>query len=146
MGDQVSEFMAAHAPGDVRAAIEWLLGNGYTLVSRSGGTPFGATFTFEGLSMVRVSVDRSQWMLDISSGPGSPLIQYDLAVAAHSGAGYSDRFPHVGKRDRPEPLPEQQPVGVSWRATLPEIFEWVRGAEVGQAVELAKRQRSALMW
>ena len=146
MSDQASEFLAAHAPSDVRKAIGWLLDNGYTLASHDGGGTFGAQFVYEGQSLVRVTVDRSQWMLDIAAVAGSKLIQYDLAVAAHSGSTYGDRFPGTGRRSLAEPLPDQLPDGVSWRATLPEILEWVRGSDVSQAVDLAQRQRSALMW
>ena len=146
MTDQASEFLAAHAPPDVRTTIAWLLDHGYALASHEGSSTFGAQFVYEGESLVRVTVDRSQWLLDIAAAPGSALFQYDLAVAAHSGLSYGDRFPGTGTRSLSKPLPGQLPDGVSWSATLPELLEWVRGSDVSRAIELAKHQRSALMW
>ena len=144
--DHVIEFMAAHAPLDVRATIEWLLEHRYTLVSHDGASTFGAQFLYQGDSVVRVTVDRSQWMLDIAAAPGSELYQYDLAVAAHSGSSYGDCFPDTGERSLAEPLAHQLPKGVSWSVTLPELLEWIHGSDVPRAIELANRQRSTLMW
>jgi hypothetical protein len=93
-----------------------------------------------------VTVDRSQWMLEIAASADSQFVQYDLAVAAHSGSSYGDCFPNAGTRALSGRLPVQLPEGVSWRATLPGILSWLRGPEVMRAVEQAQRECNSLMF
>jgi hypothetical protein len=51
--------------------VAWLSDNGYRLASQAGASTFGAEFVFEGEAMVRIVVDRSQWMLDVAPSPGA---------------------------------------------------------------------------
>jgi hypothetical protein len=140
------DFLRANAPSDVQDTVAWLSDNGYRLASQAGASTFGAEFVFEGEAMVRIVVDRSQWMLDVAPSPGADLWQYDLLIAAHSGQDYGQRFPDTGSRAVGRTLPEQLPEGVSWRETLPDVVRWVHENDVAERVSNAKRQRATLMW
>jgi hypothetical protein len=143
---QVDEFLRRSAPDDVRDTIAWLSANGYTLSSHRGASTFGAQFVYTGYAEVVVTVDRSQWLLDVASRPGAEAWEYSLLIAAHMGQPYGKVFPTVGVTSVEGPLPKQLPVGVSWRETLPGILEWVGEEEVRTAVDQARRERSRLMW
>lgn len=140
------DFLRENAPSDVQDTVAWLSENGYRLASQSGASTFGAEFVFEGETVVRIVVDRSQWMLDVAPSPGADPWQYDLLIAAHSGQEYGQRFPETGSREIGSTLPEKLPEGVSWRETLPAVARWVRENEVAERVSSAQRQRAALMW
>ncbi len=146
MNDQAGLLLAAKAPMDVQETIGWLLVNGYKLAAHDGGDTFGAQLLYDGPSQVRVTVDRSQWMLEIAAESGSELIQYDLAIVADSGVTYGERFPDTGQRSQTAQFPDQLPVGVSWFATLPQLLDWIRQPGALEAAEVARRQRDALMW
>ena len=146
MNDQAGLLLAAKAPKDVQETIDWLLTNGYKLAAYDGGDTFGAQLVYDGPSQVRVTVDRSQWMLEIAAKSGSELIQYDLAIVADSGVTYGERFPDTGQRPQTAQLPDQLPVGASWYTTLPQLLDWVRQPGAFEAAEVARRQRDALMW
>jgi hypothetical protein len=139
-------FLQANGTSDVQDTVAWLSANGYRLASQAGASAFGAEFVFEGEAMIRIVVDRSQWMLDVAPSPGTDPWQYDLLIAAHSGQEYGERFPETGSRATGNPLPDQLPPGVSWRQTLPDILRWVRENEVAELVSNAQRQRATLMW
>jgi hypothetical protein len=143
---QVDEFFRTNAPADVQHTVAWLLSGGYVLVSQEGASTFGAVFVFDGDSVVRIVVDRSQWSLDVAAASAAKLWQYDLLLAAQSSQGYGRRFPGVGTRTSDAHLPEQLPEAVSWRETLPGILRWIRAGDVTEAVTEAQRQRSTLMW
>ena len=143
---QVDEFLTRYAPDDVRDTIAWLATHGYTLVSRQGEGTFGALLVYAGDAEVRISVDRSQWCLDVAPRPGREAWDYDLLLAAHQDQEYGALFPQNDSRSWGEPLPDQLPEGVSWRETLPDILEWVSGDAVGTAVDRACHQRGDLMW
>ena len=86
------ECLDAHAPDDVRATVLWLLGRGYRLIGRQGASTFGAAVTFTGSEKgrpvtVRVVVDRSQWMLDVSAPPDGRLLSLDLLLEAQDPSG-----------------------------------------------------------
>jgi hypothetical protein len=140
------DFLRPNAPSDVHDTVAWLSDNGYRLASQEGASTFGADFVFEGESIVRIVVDRSQWMLDVARSPGADAWQYDLLIAAHSGEDYGQRFPDTGSRAVGRTLPEQLPEGVSWRDTLPDVVRWLRENDVTEQVSKAKRQRATLMW
>jgi len=89
----VDEFLRTHAPDDVRDAIGWLTTNGYPLTSHEGASTFGAQFVYRGDAEVLITVDRSQWMLDIAPKAGTKAWQYDLLIAAHKGKPYGAVFP-----------------------------------------------------
>ncbi|WP_199422953.1 hypothetical protein [Actinotalea solisilvae] len=139
------EFFRSDSPVDVQATVAWLLANGYGLSSQSGEGAFGARFVFRGPAEVRITVDRSQWLLDVAVEPGADAWQYDLLLAARSGRTYGEVFPARASRQADGRLPDQLPEGVSWRQTLPDVLAWVRGPGVGEAVERASRERFALM-
>lgn len=143
---QVDEFLRTYAPGDVQNTVAWLSANGYTLVSQVRESTFGSQFVYAQNAEVWITVDRSQWCLDVAPTTGSKPWQYDLLVAAHRRLDYGDLFPDTGSRSLTDPLPNQLPEGVSWRETLPDILQWVRGEAVAESVDRAIHQRAALMW
>jgi len=143
---EVDEFLQRFAPGDVRDTIAWLSANGYTLESHRGEGTFGAQFVYKGEAKVLITVDRSQWMLDVAPRPDAEAWQYDLLIAAQAGQPYGEVFPMVGTRSVGGPLPEQLPDGVSWRETLPGILQWVESDDVRVAVDGARNERNRLMW
>src|SRR5699024_10055448 len=65
-GLEVNELLRRSAPDDVQATIAWLSANGYTLTSHGGEGTFGAQFVYSGDAQVVITVDRSQWMLDVA--------------------------------------------------------------------------------
>ncbi len=140
------EFFRSDAPADVQATGAWLLANGYALSSQSGEGAFGAEFVIRGPAEVRITVDRSQWLLDVAAEPGAEAWQYDLLLAARSGRTYGEVFPARASTQFDGALPYQLPEGVSWRQTLPVVLSWVRDPGVGAAVERASRERFTLMW
>ncbi|MBE1491160.1 hypothetical protein [Plantactinospora soyae] len=72
-------------------------------------------------------------------------MQYDLLSAASRNLDYADCFPECA--DIPSsPLPEQLPVGVGWRSTLPTVLAWIGGPGVAEAVKRANDQRYVVMW
>lgn len=141
----VDEFLRTHAPTDVQDTVGWLATQGYALASHEGESTFGATFVYAGDAEVRITVDKSQWYLDVAPRPGAQAWAYDLLIAAREGEEYGAVFPRTGSRSWRDPLPDQLPEGVRWRETLPGILQWLSD-EVGPAVERALRQRHALMW
>jgi hypothetical protein len=143
---RADEFLQRSAPDDVQDTIAWLTANGYTLSSQRGESTFGAQFVYTSDPEVLVTVDRSQWMLDVARRPGTEAWQYDLLIVAHTGQPYGAIFPAVGARSVADPLPEQLPEGVSWRETLPGILQWVEGSEIQAAVDRARNERDRLMW
>jgi hypothetical protein len=143
---EIDEFLSAYAPADVQDTNAWLSANGYALVDQKGDSTFGAQFVYEGDTEVRITVDRSQWILDVAPSRGSKTWQYDLLLAARRGLDYGALFPETGARASGDPLPEQLPAGVSWRETLPDILQWVGGGAVPALVDRALRQRFELMW
>ena len=143
---QIGGFLRTYAPADVQNTIAWLSANGYGLVAQEGDSTFGAVFVYQGDAEVRITVDRSQWLLDVATAPDSKAWQYDLLLAARRGLDYGALFPQTGATLLSDPLPEQLPAGVSWRETLPDILQWVGGGTVPAMVDRARQQRSALMW
>jgi hypothetical protein len=143
---EIDEFLSAYAPADVQHTNAWLSANGYALVAHNGDSTFGAQFVYEEDTEVRITVDRSQWFLDIAPRPGAKTWQYDLLLAARRGLDYGALFPETGATVLGDPLPEQLPAGVSWRETLPDILQWVGGDSVPALVDRALHQRFALMW
>ena len=143
---EVDAFLQRSAPGDVRDTIAWLSANGYALSSQTGQGTFGAQFVYMAGAKVVVTVERSQWMLDVAPRHDAEAWQYDLLIAAQAGQPYRDVFPKIGARSVGDPLPEQLPEGVSWRETLPGILRWVGGDEVRSGVDRARDERDRLMW
>jgi hypothetical protein len=143
---EVGEFLQRFAPDDVRETIAWLIANGYTLDSHRGEGTFGAEFVYVGDAEVRITVDRSQWSLDVAPRPGAKSWQYDLLVAARTSRPYSEVFPETGSRSVGYPLADTLPEGVSWRETLPGILQWVDGEYVQAAVDAALQERHRMMW
>jgi len=66
------EFIERFATDDVRAAVYWLLDNGYMLAgSQIATSDWSAALVYSGDAEVHVGVERSQWYLDIAPAPGS---------------------------------------------------------------------------
>lgn len=143
---QIDEFLRRYAPEDVRDTIGWLAANGYLLVSHHVESTFGAKFVYAGGAEVRITVDRSQWFLDVAPRPGAEAWQYDLLLAAHEGRDYGALFPETGARSLGDPLPDQLPEGVRWLEKLPDILDWMSDEDVQPAVGRALHQRHDLMW
>jgi len=143
---EADEFIRSHAPEDVQATVAWLQANGYSLSSQCGDNNFGARFVFVGAAEVHITVDRSQWFLDVACEPGARSWQYDLLLVARSGQTYGTTFPAESATAVERQPRRQVPDGVSWYQTLPDVLGWVRGPGVGEAIERASRQRFALMW
>jgi hypothetical protein len=134
------------APGDVRETSAWLLANEYSLSARRGADVFGAQFVYTGEAQVIITVDRSQWVLDVARAPGAQVWQYDLLIAASRGLPYAEAFPRCADGSVADPLPEQLPEGVSWRTTLPGVLGWLASDDPEGAVHRAKDERNRLMW
>lgn len=143
---QVDGFLARFAPDDVRDTIAWLSENGYLLSSHRGDSTFGAQFVYSGKTTVFITVDRSQWMLDVARGTEAPPWQYDLLIAAKSGESYERMFPVAGARSVGDSQPRQLPDGVTWRETLPGVLEWIEEEDVPETVDRALDQRFYLMF
>jgi hypothetical protein len=145
MSDDDAEALLRRTTDDIRASIRWLLDNGYTLtrVQTSAGQVYA--LVYGGQAEVIVSVDRSQWFLEIARTPGAPPIQFDLLVAAQRGQTYWDCFPRQVDPGSTR-LPEQLPPGVSWRNTLPDVLMWIGGPDVTEMVDRARDQRYVVMW
>lgn len=142
---EVREFLQRFAPDDVRETITWLTANGYSLSTHRGEGTFGAEFVYVGDAEVRISVDRSQWTLDVAPRPGAKAWQYDVLIAARTGQPYGEVFPETGSRSVGDPLPDKLPEGVSWRETLPGILQWVDGEGVQAAADCALHERHRMM-
>jgi hypothetical protein len=146
VGIAADEFIQRFATDDVRAAVRWLLDNGYQLFrSQIGASDWSSSFVYAGDAEVHVGVERSQWYMDIAPAPGVPPIQYDLLVAAQRGQTYWDCFPSGMGFGRPG-QDRQLPPGLSWRSTLPDVLAWIGGHEVAEAVARARDQRYVAMW
>ena len=132
------------ATPDVADAVEWLLAAGANLTRADG--PHGmAVATIEFAmddAQVRMVRDRGQWTLDVRLA-GQPWLQLDLIHAARLGDAY--RWPSV--RRSAHDLPEQLPVGLSWRRELPTAFAWLRAtADAADQVENMGRVRAAKLF
>jgi hypothetical protein len=143
--DEVDALLRGFAPDDVRTTVTWLLDHGYVLADQRPATglgTFGSSVVYSGQAEVTVTVDRSQWYLDIAQVRGAESYDYDLLVAAHSGRPYWECFPWVGKREWRVPLPRQLPPGVSWLDTLPAVLAWLANEDdIASAVKIARDQR-----
>lgn len=113
--------------------------------SNRGEGSFGARFVYDGPAEVIITVDRSQWILDVASQPDTEPWPYDLLVATHAGRAYSEVFPEASPLVPGERYADQLPDGVSWRATLSAILAWVATNGVQRLVDRARRERSTLM-
>jgi hypothetical protein len=140
------EFLEQFAPQDVRDTVAWLLANGYILTSQRGTSTFGAQFVYTCDAEVVVTVDRSQWVLDVAPTPGAEPWQYDLLVAAHSGRAYGEALAVGPAASLGEARPAQLPQGVSWRESLPRILRWMKDQDVSVGVGRARQERDKLMW
>jgi sugar phosphate isomerase/epimerase len=66
MGADQRDFVRSQAPLDVLETVEWLDDHGFTLTEHAGEGSFGSTWADEKEALIRITVDRSQWMLDIA--------------------------------------------------------------------------------
>jgi hypothetical protein len=96
------------APADVRDTVRWLKDDRFVMAgSDTDRGTFGSRWVFvREATEVHVTVDRSQWLLDIVPYRGGHPIQYDLLVAAQRGQDYRDCFPEPGD-EYPAGLPSQ---------------------------------------
>ena len=140
----MDEFLQRAAPSDVQETIAWLSAYGYTLSSHQGDGTFGAQFRYLGEAKVLITVDRSQWSLDVALTPDAEVWQYELLIAAQIGQAYGKVLLLTDTRSVGDQLPQQLPDGVSWRETLPGILRWVQGDDVRVAVDKAREERNQL--
>jgi hypothetical protein len=63
---EVDGFLERSAPDDVRDTMGWLSAGGYLLKSHLGDGSLGAEFVYAVAVEVIITVDRSQWMLEIA--------------------------------------------------------------------------------
>lgn len=115
------DAILAVATTDVADAVAWLVAEGALVTAADAPHGMGlASLELEldgaHVQMVR---DRGQWMLDLRSS-GQPWLQLDLVLAVRAGGGDWVRSDGRG------PLPDQLPVGLSWRRELPEAIAWLR--------------------
>jgi hypothetical protein len=126
------EAILAVAIADVSDAVSWLLAEGARVIDEDA--PYGMGFAALELELhgtqVRMVRDRGQWMADLRL-EGQPWLQLDLVHAARTGT--SDWG--LGHDDA-RPLPDQLPVGLSWRQELPKALAWLRST--ADAVEQTK--------
>jgi len=150
VSEEVDEFLRRFAPEDVRAAVEWLLGQGFVLTGRSPQTrlgTFGSSLTYTGDATVIITVDRSQWHMDVAPPSGAKAIGLDLLIAAQAGRPYWEVFAATDLRAGQPNLPSQLPPGVSWREKLPTVLTWLATTEhLAVSVALARDQRFAVTW
>lgn len=137
------EVVLSVATNDVAETVGWLLAEGAKV---SGvDTPHGMGFAALELELddvqVRMVRDRGQWMCDLRL-EGQPWLQLELIHAARTGD--SSWQPQVG---RTSPMPDQLPVGLSWRHELPDALAWVRSTD--DALDQTKamgRKRAAILF
>jgi hypothetical protein len=138
-----------HATDDVLATMRWLEASGYVLTEATGGTGEGngsVRLVFTGRREVAITLDRSQWVLDVADAPGSRLVDFDLLLPSMRGIDYADWAAAAAQAAGGARLPDQLPRGVSWRQTLPLVLEWLGGPGVAGAIALASDQRYAVTW
>jgi hypothetical protein len=130
------DAVLAVATADVADAVRWLLAQGARVTYEEA--PHGMGFAVLELELdhtqIRMVRDRGQWMLDLRS-EGQPWLQLDLVHAARvGGVDWQQEGTRTG------PLPDQLPVGVSWRDELPAALDWVRSTAdaVGQTVAMGR--------
>ena len=128
------------ATPDVAALLRWLEGNGFSVVRERGGRgeSFGnvlVDFERRGL-VVRITLDRSQWMLDVR-----PLARdsFGLHVALTAIDGDDPLVPE--QRDTRDPLPDQLPEGVSWADQVARLIDWLESGDRTNELD-----RSRLAW
>jgi hypothetical protein len=63
---EVEGFLMRFAPGDVRDKTAWLTATGHTLSSHRGDSISGAQLVCTSGAEIVVTVDRSQWLLDVT--------------------------------------------------------------------------------
>jgi hypothetical protein len=128
------------ATPDVAALLRWLGGNGFSVVHERGGRgeSFGnvrVDFERRGL-VVRITLDRSQWMLDVQPPAGD---SFGLHVALT--AIDDDDPPVPEQRDTRDPLPDQLPEDVSWAVEVPRLIDWLENGDRTKELD-----RSRLAW
>jgi len=136
------------APADVGSTVRWLKDRRFSMAeSDTDRGTFGSRWVFaRDDTEVHVTVDRSQWLLDVVPCRGGRPIQYDLLVSAQRGQDYRDCFPRPADEQSAD-LPSQLPPGVSWLNTLPQVLEWLRSEAYDvAAIERARDQRYVRMW
>ncbi len=128
------------ATPDVAALLRWLEGNGFSVSNERGGPgeSFGnvlVDFVRRGL-VVRITRDRSQWMLDVRPPSGD---SFGLHVAVTALDGGEPPVPE--RRDTRDPLPNQLPEDVSWAVDVPRLIDWLESGDRTKELD-----RSRLAW
>jgi hypothetical protein len=129
--EDVREYMLARATADVATTLGWLASEDFTVVQQGGGAleAFGnAQVEFQRNQVrVRITLDRSQWVLDIAP-PGSEFMHLDYLLATKGKDDATRRDPAVAV----ETSTAQSP---PWSQALPELIEWI---DVDDRTELIK--------
>lgn len=134
------DAILAVATADVADAVSWLLAEGARVTDEDAPHGMGfAALQFElDDAQIRMIRDRGQWMCDLRL-EGQPWLQLDLVHAARTGGGNWKRA-----SASTDPLPDQLPVGLSWRRELPEALAWMRTTEgVVEQTQAMGRVRAA---
>jgi hypothetical protein len=131
---EVLDYAKQHATDDVRSALEWLVGHGFSIESERGGSgeSFGNVHIVLGRGPTRITVDRDrgQWFAQVQPGWSNSGLPLHVLLTARDGT----------PAEATEFLPIQPPHGASWALELPLLIEWVEASDrrdqVGEADRL----------
>jgi hypothetical protein len=131
-------YALSRATDDVAETIRWFEAEGFAVVRELGGPKesFGNVLLEFERGAVRATIvrDRSQWMIDIASAGGKPHGLH-VWLAAMRGT----RAETGPRRSVGEPLPDQLPVGESWRVEVPAVIDWVSCGDRSAEIDAAAR-------
>jgi hypothetical protein len=137
------EYGREEAPSDVRDVLDWLVSEGFVLAGERGGrdAPFGdLILDFERSPVaVRITRDRSQWVIELASGRGE-LVHLEVLLTAWEGGTPAPRDYPIGDR-----LPEVLPEGVEWRVVVPGIVSWLGSGNRTREIDEASAAWKAVM-
>jgi hypothetical protein len=137
------DYALTKATHDVAATLQWLLAQGAATTRELGGEheAFGNVlmeFTLTD-SVLTITRDRDQWLLDVQCGELPPFDFDVIHVALHGDDQWSQKLPN--------PLPAQLPDGVSWLSELPPALEWLRTTPDAESrLKRLQRQRATQLF
>lgn len=129
-----TEYARSRATPDVRATLDWLERDGFTVTHERGGLgeSFGNVLLEFERADVRVQIvrDRGQWMISVRPAGVCEFKSLNVLITAMRGDE-----PQPGQGSLGETLPEQLPVGARWAADVPQVVEWL--AETDRSPEIS---------
>jgi hypothetical protein len=136
-------YARERAPQDVLASLDWLMQQGFVLVSELGGRDesFGnLRLGFEQPPRrLRITRDRGQWSLELATARAD-FIPLNVLLSAMTGDA-----PDPGRYDLLDQLPDVLPGGVEWREVLPLVTTWLNSADrTTEIVESEAAWRTAM--